>query len=240
MTNSQSPIFSRSRAAANLEKYILEERLVIGTWSTTDVQGREVGCLLHALGNGELNITSPEHCPSSVIPRWLAEFVPGAFDDADKHNMMTVAKLFHETLTVSDSFGNEDWEKVEREFKVRLVEQVVRFAEPRTKDLPVWEQVMTACSAVCVALRSGDEEELKEARELALDASYAVVAADAAVVSAVVAVASAASIVARAVSTDVAVASYAVVDAAADAAAARLEQFQILLETVKQVKNSKM
>jgi hypothetical protein len=54
------------------------DALVQSSWHSRDADGRELACGLGAL---DPEINSAADCPSSVMPRWLAQMVPWFFDN---------------------------------------------------------------------------------------------------------------------------------------------------------------
>jgi len=66
-----------------LERYrvaLAEGRLIQKTWHNTGRDGRWLACALGVIGE---NVESPDSCPASVMPCWLARKVPMLFDRQD-------------------------------------------------------------------------------------------------------------------------------------------------------------
>ena len=62
-----------------LERYeaaFAEERLIQASWHT-ERDGRQLACALGVLGDG---VDEPSKCPTTIMPRWLAQMVPAFFD----------------------------------------------------------------------------------------------------------------------------------------------------------------
>ena len=148
-------MLNTKEAVQNLRKAIREESLIQGEWSSED-HGRHLGCLLHQLGNG-LDIRNHKDCPASVMPEWMAEFVPGAFDGVSADAVYTVAEDFAATLESTTNWTPERWEKLRVDFLCGLIDMAVEAAEPVSKDLQVWSAVAEACKLVQDALRGNGD-----------------------------------------------------------------------------------
>jgi hypothetical protein len=67
----------RNDACDRIALFAREGRLIQHGWHRTADDGRELACLLGAVGSG---VTSPEACPADVMPVWLAHLLPTLFD----------------------------------------------------------------------------------------------------------------------------------------------------------------
>ena len=61
---------------ARLDEFLREDRLIRYGWTGRDADGRETACLLAALAPETGEAQSPSACPASIMPEWLASFVP--------------------------------------------------------------------------------------------------------------------------------------------------------------------
>jgi len=62
-----------------LERYeaaFNEDRLIQASWHS-EQDGRQLACALGVLGD---EVDGPSKCPATIMPRWLAQMVPGFFD----------------------------------------------------------------------------------------------------------------------------------------------------------------
>ena len=64
---------ARTEAADRIAAFAREGRLVQDAWHD-EQDGRELACLLGAIGP---EVKSPEDCPASVMPAWLAHLRQG-------------------------------------------------------------------------------------------------------------------------------------------------------------------
>ncbi|MBB4642339.1 hypothetical protein [Rhizorhapis suberifaciens] len=65
-----------AEALARYEAAFNEERLIQQQWHT-ELDGRQLACALGVLGDV---VDGPAQCPAAIMPRWLAQMVPGFFD----------------------------------------------------------------------------------------------------------------------------------------------------------------
>ena len=61
---------------ARYEAALAGDHLTQGNWHS-EKDGRWLACALGVIGD---DVSSPADCPASVMPRWLAQMVPGFFD----------------------------------------------------------------------------------------------------------------------------------------------------------------
>jgi len=171
------------RAIKNLSAYIAEQRLITGAWSRTE-DGKELGCLLHAIGNSEFNITDPSQCPASLMPAWLANWVPGAFDGAGQSEAYKVAALFRDFLEKTKGFDEPQWEKLRIFFLCSQIEFSIEQSKKVCEGTEYWPTVEGACVGMVAALKSGDAEQIKAAESAARSAESAAWSAESAAESA--------------------------------------------------------
>ena len=65
-----------AEALARYETAFNEDRLIQASWHN-EQDGRHLACALGVLGE---QIDGPSKCPATIMPRWLAQMVPGFFD----------------------------------------------------------------------------------------------------------------------------------------------------------------
>jgi hypothetical protein len=75
--------------------FLTTNRLIQSHWHSRDDDGRQLAC---GLGSLDPSINSPSDCPSSVMPRWLAEMVPWFFDNQEFENAKTWGLAFYAEL----------------------------------------------------------------------------------------------------------------------------------------------
>ena len=154
------------QAIQNLDIFLSEDRLITGEWSRRE-RGRELGCLLFALGNSELHIDSPEKCPGSLMPGWMAYFVFNAFDGAGMKNRDTTARIFRFVLENNAEYSAGEWGQLRVEFLCLQIKHALDAARAANEKNDRWKFVEEAGFKVQVALRSGSEEMLSDAIESA-------------------------------------------------------------------------
>lgn len=115
------------KAVKNLSEYIEQGRLVQSAWAK-DEGGRHLGCLLHAIGNGDVKIDSVKACPASVMPQWAAEWTVLAFDGLDPHSVYPRATLYRDALEKSVGFKVKQWDEVARRFGSAIVRDAIDYA----------------------------------------------------------------------------------------------------------------
>ena len=168
-------MLTTKEAVRNLRQSIREESLIQGEWSAEE-QGRHVGCAMHQMGGKEVDIRKPSDCPASVMPQWLAEWLPLAFDGVPADAVYAVAEDFAATLEATVGWTPGRWELLRIDFLCGLIDQAVAAAEPVSKDLPCWIDVFNACDRVKDALRgNGDLTAARAAAEAAAMAARAAV-----------------------------------------------------------------
>ncbi len=77
------------------ERFFNSDALVQNNWHGRGSDGRELACGLGAL---DPEINNPRDCPSSVMPRWLAQMVPWFFDGQDFADAKTWGLAFYADL----------------------------------------------------------------------------------------------------------------------------------------------
>ena len=193
-----------TRAKDALQRFVewrAKGRIIQGKWHTEGDDGREVACALGMLG---ADVDCANHCPSSVMPRWLAECVPTLFDAGPLSNALEWGQRFYTELArldgkVPDSVRT-DW----------LCDHVWPMARASLRGQWI-EKIGPLIDERIAAERSGDADRIEAAQNAAAHAAaYAYAYAYAAAAAAAHAAA------------DAAAAAYTDADAAAHAARIKL------------------
>ena len=88
-------VTSAADALARYEDFHSTGRLSQGLFHGSDDDGREIACALGVLGD---DVDGPKKCPAAVMPRWLAQMVPGFFDRQKKDDAFDWGKRFYAAL----------------------------------------------------------------------------------------------------------------------------------------------
>jgi hypothetical protein len=84
-----------AEARQRYEKALTEGRLVRNSWQSSDADGRHLACALGVIGD---KVESPKDCPASVMPTWLAQAVPGLFDNQPEAQAFAWGRDFYAAL----------------------------------------------------------------------------------------------------------------------------------------------
>jgi hypothetical protein len=149
---------TRDLACGRIELFANEGRLVQSSWHI-EQDGRQLACLL---GSIDPSIDSPEACPSSVMPSWLAYLLPTLFDGVSADRSVDYGIRFAKALRS----GNTD-ESVMRKFLVACVENAIKSAKPVSDGQSYWPAVESACADVIKLLNTKNKPTKKAARAAA-------------------------------------------------------------------------
>ena len=164
-------MLTTKEAACNIRKAISEKSLIQVYWSYED-HGKRLGCVLHQMGGMDVDIREPDDCPASVIPKWLAFWLPSAFDAVRRDDVYAVADDFASTLELTIDWTPERWERMRVHFLCGLIDMAVASASPASKEVPYWAAVVDACNLVKEVLRgNGDLKAIREAERAAWEAA---------------------------------------------------------------------
>jgi hypothetical protein len=155
-------------ASRNLLAVAREGRLIQGAWHREE-DGRELACLLYAMGNG-VKIDAPDKCPSSVMPEWMAHLVIGLFDSQEREAAIAWGIRLGEQMG-REEWGRIAWESVRRDLLIGTVDEVLEHARKTCSAEPYWQQVESACRQVQEALRGNGD--LRAAESAARSAASA-------------------------------------------------------------------
>jgi hypothetical protein len=185
--------------ALRIKQFADEGRIIRGQWHKTDSEGRELACLLGAVG---ADVNSPSKCPAEVMPAWLAHLTPSIDDNTSESAWPEIIRRYADCAVRWHVLTPDDWQRCEMKVK----REALLIAQPFDNG----GSCATVLDLIDLAL-SGDEPSESDWRDA--DAAYAAAAAaaNAAAYAAAVAVADAAA--------DADAAAYAAYAAAAAAAA---------------------
>jgi hypothetical protein len=138
-----------------LDAMIERGGLVQGKWHGTDADGREVACLLGALGEG---INAPRDCPADLMPVWQAECLPAMFDGLPPGDVVNVSRRWSAAMRRTNGWSVEQWDRVGDLWMSDVVEQGLGYAAnlhtPANRPA-YWVEVDAACRTVVAGLRDG-------------------------------------------------------------------------------------
>jgi hypothetical protein len=159
-------------ASRNLLAVAREGRLIQGTWHREEEDGRELACLLYAMGNG-VKIDAPDKCPSSVMPEWMAHLAIGLFDSQEREAAIAWGIRLGEQMG-REEWGRIAWESVRRDLLIGTVDEALEHARKTCSAEPYWQQVESACRQVQEALRGNGDLSAAEsaARSAARSAAW--------------------------------------------------------------------
>lgn len=157
-------MLTTKEAVQNLRQAIIDESLIQGKWSTEE-NGKHVGCALHQIGGKDVDINKPSDCPASVMPLWLARWLPNSFDSVNPSEKYEVAEDFASTLEATVGWTPERWERLRVDFLCGLIDMVFAAAEPVLQGLSYWSGMANTFNMTKESLR--DNGDLKVAQEAA-------------------------------------------------------------------------
>ena len=116
---------ARTEAADRIADFAREGRLVQNAWHD-ERDGRELACLLGAIGP---EVRSPEDCPASAMPAWLAHLLPRLFDGVRETEAADFGSRFAAALRAKP---------VDDAVRDRWLARVVAYARAAAADAAVW------------------------------------------------------------------------------------------------------
>jgi hypothetical protein len=149
-----TPTITHIDASRRLLAFAAEDRLIQGSWHT-ERDGRQLACALGAMGNG-VKIDSPEKCPSSVMPAWLAYLVVGLFDGQKRDAAIGWATRFGAQMG-QERWSALNWERVRIEFLIGTITEALDYARPRCRKESYWAAVESSAKQVQEALRGNGD-----------------------------------------------------------------------------------
>jgi hypothetical protein len=224
---------THAEASQNILTYINEGRLVQRVWSKEE-KGREIGCLLHAIGG----YNSTKECPASLMPAWMAECTVTLFDGLADGDFIPISRRYSDLIGNWGVITKDGWNNVLARWLVRLIDQAVDAVPAAAKTESYWPDIEKACALSKEAIVSKDKDKARAAARAARAAAEAAWAAEAAAAAAEAAAeaAEAAAEAARAAAwaaREAARAAAWAARAAAEAAAAYKPLFTALLDEIE-------
>ena len=143
------PITDPKQAGERLLQFVREGRLVQGVWHGEE-GGREIACHLGAAAG----VSSPDQCPASLLPGWLAHALPSLFDGQTPAHAQTFARRWGEAM-VRPEWTNIDWYAVRGEWLAFIVKQAKDAADANVSghaSLAAAAALYAAADAVAVAV----------------------------------------------------------------------------------------
>ena len=124
---------ARIEAAEQMTAFARDGRLIQNAWHG-EREGRELACLLGAIGP---EVKSPEDCPASVMPAWLAHLLPTLFDGVRPERAADFGLRFAAALRVKP---------VADAVRDRWLVRVVEFARAAAADADAAEEAARAAA----------------------------------------------------------------------------------------------
>ncbi len=166
----------------NLDSLIADGRIIRGSWTGTDAHGRATACLLAALSPEAGQEKSPNACPASVMPAWLAHLTPW-LDDAPSNEVWAevvcryarVARRWH-------ALSAEDWRRLDYRCRAIALREA-RSSSRNDRALSAIDSVLRLLDIAGSGLSVSDREwyaayaAAQAAREAAAAATWATLAA---------------------------------------------------------------
>ena len=150
--------------ALRIKQFADEGRIIRCQWHRTDKDGRELACLLGAVG---ANVDSPSKCPAEVMPAWLAHLTPSIDDNTSSSAWPAIIRRYADAAVRWHVLTPQAWRRCEMIVK----REALLIARPF--------DTSTACTTVLALINrslSGDEPSESEWS----NAAYAVAATRAA------------------------------------------------------------
>lgn len=143
---------SRDERLARLDTMIAEDRIIRGSWTCSDAQGRSMACLLAAISPEVAESEDPQAwtargsraamCPASVIPTWLALLTSGINDGPSAAAWPNIIRRYAAVIRQAAVLTEEDWRRLD--YAVRAV--ALRVALPHAgRRSAVVESVLALC-----------------------------------------------------------------------------------------------
>jgi hypothetical protein len=151
------------QAGERLLKFVNEDRLVQGSWSTTR-DGREMACLLGAAAD----IRGSSTCPASLMPQWMAHALPGMFDALRTKHSQAFALSFGEAM-MQPAWEHIRWDRVKDAILAFCVQQAHKAVADYPPDAHDFVFISRYATNVYDAARAKDVERAANAAAKVLD-----------------------------------------------------------------------
>lgn len=146
-------MIAHAAASAGILKHVKSKSLVQGKWHGRGNDGRELACLLGAMGP---NVNKPSDCNGDLMPMWLAELTTVLFDGIAKSEIYPIAERYGRLVARWHVLTDADWNGLLTRFLVRVIDDAVEAARPVAAGQYGWPAVETACLQLRDAIKSGD------------------------------------------------------------------------------------
>ena len=165
MTTQQPP-------SQRLRAHIDAGTLAPGNWTRTGDDGRTIVCMLSAMSPECGEAESSGACPTEVMPQWLAQMVPGMYDDASDKARPAMARRMADISSRWDVLGERGWQRAEWRARIAILDEAARHAGGDSAVVEVIAGVRTAY-ADAISTGSLDARALAAARAAARAAAWA-------------------------------------------------------------------
>lgn len=105
----------------NLNRLILDNRLLRHAWKTLDEDGRERACLLAALSPESANEESARACPADLMPEFLAYLTPSLDDNGSDSSWPAMVRQYARLAATWHVLSPAAWQRVEYAFRASCV-----------------------------------------------------------------------------------------------------------------------
>ena len=139
---------THDQAAANIEAFAREKRLVQGEWhghrggggGDNGGLGQEFACLL---GSIHPSIDGTSKCPAHLMPRWMANVTVRLFDGIPEDRIFEYGEAYARRLHRWSMFDDAAWERVRVTFITHVFGGVFERAEAQIGDhpSPLWAEI---------------------------------------------------------------------------------------------------
>ncbi|MUO70085.1 hypothetical protein [Agrobacterium vitis] len=157
----------RAERIERLSTFAAEGRIIRGVWHRTAEDGRELACLLGALGS---DISSSADCPADVMPRWLAGLTPSIDDNTSEEAWSGIIARYAAASKRWHALDGAAWRRVQVEVLISTLEiamphdteNVVKpvidlLLREQAGDTPTQDEWAEAAAAARAAARAGDK-----------------------------------------------------------------------------------
>jgi hypothetical protein len=112
--------------ALRIKQFADEDRIIRGAWRSTSADGRELACLLGAVGK---DVDSPSKCPAEVMPAWLAHLTPSIDDKPSEAAWPEIIRRYADCAVRWHVLTPEAWRRCE----LKVKREALLIAQPHDK-----------------------------------------------------------------------------------------------------------
>lgn len=105
----------------NLNRLILDDRLLRHAWTDTEADGRERACLLAAIAPETGKVESASACPAELMPAFLAHLTPRIDDNGSVDSWPAMVRQYARLAATWHVLSHEAWLRVEYGFRASCV-----------------------------------------------------------------------------------------------------------------------